>query len=213
MLSADPTIPYAADIEDQPRRRRGRPAVLTESQIAEAALKLSNAVQFENLTMRALAEELGVGVMTIYNYVESKNALFDLISDHLLRPIVIPSAETGSWEERMRVLQRNTRAAVGRHVGLGFRGGVGQSTEAARLVDGVMEILSAGGFDSEQADFAFATLFTFMLGQIELDALMSAGGNDDAGSITPARNRDELFEFGFDVVLDGLKRRLKPKSR
>ena len=157
--------------------------------------------------MRGLAAELGVPVMTIYNYVANKNALFDLISDYLLRPIPIPAPDSGSWEERMRVLQRSTRSAVGRHIGLRFGTGVGQSAEAARLADGAMAILADGGFTPEQADLAFAVVFTFMLGQIELDALMNTVG-PDAESIIPSAERDATFEFAFDVMLEGLARRL-----
>jgi AcrR family transcriptional regulator len=199
---------YAGSIDTPPKAaaRRGRPPSLTEEQIAEAAIELSNQVGFEALTMRGLATELGVPVMTIYNYVANKNALFDLISDYLLRPIPIPPPDSGSWDERMRALQRSTRSAVGRHIGLRFGTGVGQSTEAARLAEGAMAILADGGFTPEQADLAFAVVFTFMLGQIELDALMNTGGS--AGdSIIPSAERDATFEFAFDVMLEGLTRR------
>jgi AcrR family transcriptional regulator len=186
--------------------RRGRPRSLTEGQIAEAAIELSHRVGFERLSMRGLAAALDVPVMTIYNYVPNKSALFDLISDYLLRPIPIPSADSGPWDERMRALQRSTRSAVGRHIGLRFGTGVGQSTEAARLADGAMAILLDGGFTREQADLAFAVVFTFMLGQIELDALMNASGADGE-SIIPSAERDAAFEFAFDVMLEGLSRR------
>ena len=181
---------------------------MTEGQIAEAAIELSNRVGFEALTMRGLAAELGVPVMTIYNYVPNKSALFDLISDYLLRPIPIPPADSGTWDQRMRALQRSTRSAVGRHIGLRFGTGVGQSTEAARLADGAMAILTEGGFTPEQAELAFAVVFTFMLGQIELDALMNTSGTDGE-SIIPSAERDATFEFAFDVMLEGLSRRLK----
>jgi AcrR family transcriptional regulator len=187
--------------------RRGRPPSLTEDQIAEAAIELSNRVGFEALTMRGLATELGVPVMTIYNYVPNKSALFDLISDHLLRPIPIPTPDTGSWDERMRALQRSTRSAVGRHIGLRFGTGIGHSGEAARLAEGAMAILVDGGFTAEQADLAFAVLFTFMLGQIELDALMNTPAEPDGSSFASLAERDATFEFAFDVLLEGLARR------
>ncbi len=199
-IAALPTSPRAT--------RRGRPPSLTEAQIAEAAIELCNRVGFEALTMRGLASELAVPVMTLYNYVPNKSALFDLISDHLLRPIPIPPADSGSWDERMRALQRSTRDVVGRHIGLRFGTGVGQSAEAARLADGAMAILADAGFTPEQAELAFAVVFTFMLGQIELDALMNTGG-DDGESIIPSAERDATFEFAFDPLLEGLTRRFQ----
>jgi TetR/AcrR family transcriptional regulator, tetracycline repressor protein len=196
-----------------PSPRRGRPPSLSEDQIAEAAIRLSNRVGFEALAMRGLATELGVPVMTIYNYVPNKSALFDLISDHLLRPIPIPASDSGPWEERMRALQRSTRTAVGRHIGLRFGTGVGQSAEAARLAEGAMSILIDGGFTPEQADLAFAVLFTFMLGQIELDAIMNTSSGPDSETIIPSAERDETFEFAFDVMLEGLTQRFGRPNR
>jgi hypothetical protein len=56
----------------------------------------------------------------------------------------------------------------------------------------------------------FATLFTFMTGQIDLDAMadaiVSASPNTTLESVTRSRfSRDELFEFGVDAVIEGLK--------
>jgi hypothetical protein len=49
-----------------------------------------------------------------------------------------------------------------------------------------------------------------MLGQIELDAIVSELATSDASaSITPTLHRDEVFEFAFDVILQGLRGRLK----
>jgi AcrR family transcriptional regulator len=163
--------------------------------------------------MRGLAVQLGVPVMTIYNYVPNKRALFDLITDHLLRPIEVPPPAAGSWGVRMRLLQRATRAAVARHTGVRLISGVGQSTEAARLADGALAILADGGFGPADANVAFSTLFTFMLGQLEIDA--AAGSLADPGDglgpfNSSSTQRDEVFEFAFDVLIDGLEARLHP---
>jgi AcrR family transcriptional regulator len=199
------------------RVRRGRPPSLTVEQIAETALRLTDLMQFDQLSMRQLAAELGVPVMTLYGYVPNKRALFDLIADHVLRPVSVPAGDGNAWEERMWTLQRATRDAVGRHVGLQSGHTIGQSSEAARLADGVMAILADGGFDREEAELAFATLFTFMLGQIELDAILrSTGADDEPVTIAPSLDRDEAFEFGFDAIVAGLKARrtsLSPRRR
>ena len=172
-------------------------------------------MQFDNLSMRGLAAELGVPVMTVYNYVPNKRALFDLMSDHLLRPIEVPPPEVGTWDVRMRQLQREARSAVTRHPGLRLTAGIGQSAEAARLADGVMSILADGGFTPKAAELAFTTVFTFMLGQIELDAMASSLAGE-AAALGPvdsrSARRDDLFEFAFDVILDGLNARLRPSA-
>ena len=154
--------------------------------------------------MRSLANELGVPVMTIYNYVASKEALNELVVDHALRPVEVPPPEAGSWEERMRQLQRGARRAMHQHPGLSFSRHGSSSREAMRLAEGAMSILHAGGFAPDEASTAFAALFTFMLGQIELDVLSdSMGGGATFEGVTSAadRSRDELFEIGLETVI------------
>ena len=210
-----PQIGTARDPSQTPPRR-GRPPSLTEDQIAETALRLSNKGGFENLSMRGLAAKLGVPVMTIYNYVPNKRALFDLISDHLLRPVEVPPRDAGSWDVRMRILQRATRAAVARHTGVRLSSGAIHSAEAARLAQGAMSILADGGFTPTQAERAFSTLFTFMLGQMEVDAAatrLADHATDPSPFGRTSAEGDDLFEFSFDVLIDGLQARLHPRKR
>jgi AcrR family transcriptional regulator len=190
-------------------RPRGRPRSLTTEQIVDAALKLIDESSLDDVSMRSLASELGVPVMTIYNYVASKEALNELVIDHALRPVEVPPPEEGSWEERMRRLQRDARGAMRQHPGLSFSRHGGSSREAMRLAEGAMSILHSGGFEPVEAAMAFATLFRFMLGQIELDVLSdSMGGRGEAtfeGMTTAVDlSRDELFEIGLDAVIAGI---------
>src|ERR1700747_3464668 len=84
--------------------RRGRPPSLSRDQIVEAALQLTDESSLEDVSMRSLANELGVPVMTIYNYVASKEELAQLVVDHVLRHVEMPPIEAGSWDDRMRLL-------------------------------------------------------------------------------------------------------------
>jgi AcrR family transcriptional regulator len=190
--------------------RRGRPPSLTREQIVEAALKLTDESCLEEVSMRSLASELGVPVMTVYNYIASKEVLNELVVDHVLRSVEVPPLDAGAWDVRMRELQRDARRAMRQHPGLSFSRHGSSSREAMRLADGAMSILRSGGFDSDKAARAFATLFTFVLGQIELDVLVdSTGGQGEAtfDGMTTAANlsRDELFDIGLDAVIAGIK--------
>ena len=198
-------------------RPRGRPRSLTTEQIVEAALKLTDESSLDDVSMRSLANELGVPVMTIYNYIASKEALNELVVDHALRPVEVPPPEAGSWEERMRQLQRGARGAMRQHPGLSFSRHGGSSREAIRLAEGAMSILDGGGFAPGEASKAFATLFTFMLGQIELDVLSdSMGGGGEATfegmTSTADLSRDELFEIGLDTVIAGINLHINRRS-
>lgn len=193
---------------EAPRPRRGRPSSLTHERIIEAVLGLVGDRRLEEVSMREIAGTLDVPVMTLYNYVASKDELGTLLVDHILRPVRIPTAEEGTWDERIRKLERDARKAMARYPGLSIRANTG-STEAMRLADGVMTILTTSGFDEESATRAFAVMYTFMLGQIEVDAFLDGslgGGEPTFENVTgrTATTQDELFEFGFDAVLAGL---------
>ena len=194
-------------------RPRGRPRSLTTEQIVKAALKLIDESSLDDVSMRSLASELRVPVMTIYNYVASKEALNELVVDHALRQVEVPPPGEGSWEERMRQLQRGAREAMRQHPGLSFSRHGSSSREAMRLAEGAMSILHDGGFAPCEAEMAFATLFTFMLGQIELDVLSdSMGGRGEAtfegATSALGLSQDELFEVSLDAVIAGINMNL-----
>jgi AcrR family transcriptional regulator len=186
---------------------------LTEERIVEAVLELAGDSRLEDVSMRTLAEELRVPVMTVYNYIPSKRALHELVVNHVLRPVRIPPLEAGSWEERMRQLQREVRRATGRHPGLSLSRYGGGGAEPTRLAEGVLSILDGAGFEPDEAALAFTALYTFMLGQIEVDVIArSRGGRPEATlegvTRSASRSRDELFEFGLDSVIEGVKAKL-----
>jgi AcrR family transcriptional regulator len=182
--------------------------------VVDAALELSAKIGFDSLSMRALARSLEVPAMTIYNYVPGKEALLELVLGHILGEIPIPESGAGSWDQRLRTLLRDARRVLGDHPGVSTRLGDSGTKEGAQLAEAVLEILGDAGFAREEAVMCFATLYTFITGQIDLDfvadpafAQRRATYSEVTGSVD--RSRDELFEFGFDVVIDGLKAKLR----
>jgi len=184
-----------------------------------AALRLTREVGLDNLSMRALARELGVPPMTIYHYVPSIEALQELVVNHILHEIHIPGPDEGTWDERLRQLEREARRAFVDHPGVAARVGAGASAEGTRLAEGVLAILRDGGFSPEAAVLCFATLYTFMTGQIDLDAMADTivSGSpittlQGVIRFTPFTG-DELFELGFGAVIEGLKVTLLDPTR
>jgi AcrR family transcriptional regulator len=178
-----------------------------------AALELSAGKSLEEISMRSVASHLGVPVMTIYNYVPNKAALYELVQTRILEGVEVPQREAGSWEDRMRMLQRDARAAVAERAGMRVGSGLARSVESARLADGVRDILVDAGFAPDEIALAFTTLFTFMLGQFEIDAIAaSAGSRVGVDLLMPADvappSVEDSFEYAFDVVLAGLNVRL-----
>jgi TetR/AcrR family transcriptional regulator, tetracycline repressor protein len=208
-----PSARSRAVASDTPRRR-GRPPSLSTPGVVEAALRLTREVGLENLSMRALARELGVPPMTIYHYAPSREYLHALVVDGILSEIRVPGTNEGNWEERLRKLLHDARRVFAEHPGVSAHLGDGGSTEGARLADGVLTILADGGFSPEGAVVCFTTLFTFMTGQIDLDAMshfvaqsVPTATLDNVTRSAPF-SRDELFELGYDAVIEGLKKTL-----
>jgi TetR/AcrR family transcriptional regulator, tetracycline repressor protein len=200
-------------------RGRGRPPSLSEDEIVTAALRLTRDVGLQNLSMRALARALDVPPMTIYHYVTSKESLHALVVDHILHDIAVPEADGARWEERLAHLLADARRVFADHPGVSSRLGDPGTTEGSRLAVGVLGILDDGGFASDAAVVCFATLFTFMTGQIDLDAMADAIANTAPPStlegVTRSTrfSRDELFELGCNAVIEGLKQTLLSEDR
>jgi AcrR family transcriptional regulator len=167
--------------------------------------------------MRSLAHELGVPVMTIYNYVANKDALYELVLNHVLRSVAVPRPDAGTWEERLKQLERDARTALAAFPGLSFDRR--ESSEGARLAEGVIAILASAGFTSTEASLAFAALFTFMVGQIDVDVDVAGAGGPAAAAVESTAqatklSRDEIFEFGFDALIErGSKRSSSPDQQ
>jgi TetR/AcrR family transcriptional regulator, tetracycline repressor protein len=209
-LAVAPSDPISSEAQ----RTRGRPPSLSEQDVVAAGLRLTRDVGLANVSMRALARELDVPPMTIYNYVPSKEALHDLVVNHILREIEIPGEELGTWEPRLRKLLRAARDVFAEHPGVSSHLGDRGTAEAVRLAEGVLDILRDGGFSPEAAVLCFTTLFTYMTGQIDLDSMAAAivvrtptATLDGVTRSTPF-SRDQLFDFGFDAVIEGLKVKL-----
>ena len=67
--------------------------------------------------MRRLADELGVGTMTLYGYFRGKAELLDAVMDAAAPAVDLPVADA-PWRERIAALARATRASLERHPAL-----------------------------------------------------------------------------------------------
>src|ERR1700760_4064641 len=84
----------------------------SRQEIVEAAVKLADQEGIEAVSMRRLAERLGVGTMTPYTYVESKEELLDLMRDEVARAMLVPEPLPGDWREALRQIALRTRDAL-----------------------------------------------------------------------------------------------------
>ena len=98
---------------DEPDAPRSRPA-LTREGVVQAAIALADEQADGQITMRTLAERLGVrSPMALYRYVGSKDGLADLMADHVYGLFLVTSGE--GWRPALRELGRSGWTAVQAH--------------------------------------------------------------------------------------------------
>lgn len=100
------------------RRAPGeRRASLTREGIAAAAMRLVDEEGVGALSMRRIAQALGVGTMTLYHYVRTKDELLELIDDAMMAELVVPDEEfpADDWRAALTAIAERSRETHRRH--------------------------------------------------------------------------------------------------
>lgn len=83
--------------------------LLTRDRIVRAAVELIERDGTGALSMRAVAAELGVAVMSLYNHVPNKAALLEGVAEYVVTALEIPAMPDTDWKDRARALVRAFR--------------------------------------------------------------------------------------------------------
>ena len=139
-------VPFQA-----PERRRKR-RTLDQTQVVRGALQLLDEVGLDELTMRKLAERLGVKAASLYRHVRNKDELLALLGDEISAEISLPRS-SGSWRDQLTESAWNVRRGL-----LAHRDGarVLASTPPAgprrlRHIEAVLRILRMAGLTDHDA--------------------------------------------------------------
>jgi AcrR family transcriptional regulator len=171
---------------------------LTRERVLEAAVSLVDREGLDALTMRRLAEVLGVEAMSLYRHVASKSDLLDGVHEMILGELVVPELK-GPWRSVLRELARAFRRVLEAHPNavLIFATRPAITPASVELVERVVAVLDRAGFGRD-AVHAFQAGVTFVIGQ----TLFRLGASGDA---EPSIAADEEFEYGLDALLLGLE--------
>ncbi|HEY7622365.1 MAG TPA: TetR/AcrR family transcriptional regulator [Solirubrobacteraceae bacterium] len=94
----------------------GRRAPQSRAEIAAAAIAVADVEGFEAVSMRRVARELGIGTMSLYHYVRSKDELMDLVSDAVMGVQLVDEAELRrGWRPALRAIATATRRNFEHH--------------------------------------------------------------------------------------------------
>ena len=214
--------------------RAARPR-LSRDRVLEAAVSLADAGGLELLTMRKLGEELGVEAMSLYRHVANKDELLDGMIDTVFAEIGPPSAEVG-WRTAMRARGVAVRAALSRHpwaVGL-MESRTSPGPATLRHHDAVLGVLRRDGFSVALAAHAFSAMDSYIYGFALQESSLPFSTTEESGDVAraiyeqfadgqyphlselavqhvlrPGYDYGAEFEFGLDLILDGLDRALR----
>lgn len=207
-----------------------RRAPLSRERVLRAAVALADQNGIESLTMRRLGQELGVEAMSLYKHVANKDDILDGIVDLVLGDIDVPATGT-PWKTAMRARAISAHQVLLAHpwaamlVMSRFNIGPGMT----RYLDATLGRLREGGFSIEGALDAWHTLdshiYGFTLQELNLPFEVEETRNVSASVLGQLSadtyphvvevitqimqtGREENFEFGLDLILDGLERAL-----
>ncbi len=178
-----------------PPRRPG----LTPARITEAALALADARGVESLSMRALARELGVEAMSLYNHIRNKEDLLDMVVDTVVGRIDLPS-KGSNWQNEMRRRAHSMRTVLLAHPWAPplIVGRINVGPNMLALIDATLGCLRAAGFSYVQADHAMNALDSLIYGFHLLERSMPVQPEnyaEAARTYLPSINADRYPHF------------------
>jgi AcrR family transcriptional regulator len=213
--------------------RRG----LTIAAIVKAALDVADAEGFETVSMRRVAAKLGVGAMTLYSYVDSKDDLLTHVFDEVMGELLVPEPLPGDWREALTAISRRTRDVWLEHpwlaASIGARSEFGP--RAMRHVEQSLEAVAPLGLGGPESMQVIAVVDDYVMGYTlrrvaSGQAFSTADAADDWRATMEERFRAALdsgafprlaelarsewswlgrdrFETGLALLLDGIEAR------
>jgi AcrR family transcriptional regulator len=95
--------------------KRGPRPKLRMADVVRNAIELADRSGLAALSMRKLAEELGVTAMSLYTYVPGKGELLDLMTDAVCAETARPEPGDRTWRERLIQIAHENWALYHRH--------------------------------------------------------------------------------------------------
>jgi AcrR family transcriptional regulator len=217
----------------QPEQARRR-ALLNRDRVLHAAVTLADEAGIDAVSMRNVAQELGVVPMALYKHVANKDELIDGMVDVVVGEIDPPVTDT-DWESAVRQRILSARRALLRHP-WSFRVIASRTSPTPAVLDytdSIIGMFRAGGFSVDLTHHVVHALGRRMWGftwelfddspSLDADARAArrremAGryphlaeiampvAQDGASVVGPDCDQQFEFEFALDLLLEGFER-------
>ena len=205
---------------------------LNTDRVLRAAVALADGGGTEALTMRKLGQALGVEAMSLYNHVANKEDVLDGVVDIVFSEIDL-DCDGRDWKMAMRKRAISAREVLARHrwaIGL-MESRTHPGPANLRHHDAVLRCLREAGFSLPMAAHAYSALDSYIYGFALTQVSLPFDTGEQAAEMVkmflrqfPAEQFPHLFEmgaqlvmkpgydyakefeFGLDLILDGLAR-------
>ena len=207
---------------------------LTRDRVLRGALAIADSGGLGSLTIRSLAQELGVKPMAVYYHVAGKDEILDALVDLVFAEIELP-VPGRDWRSEMQRRAHSAREVLARHrwaIGLlESRSRPGPAN--LRHHDTVIATLRKAGFSAAMTAHAYALIDSYVYGFALQEAALPFEGPDSVADLAdqiieplaageyphlvemttsyylrPGYDFGDEFRFGLDLILDGLERLL-----
>ncbi len=203
---------------------------LSRERALHAAVELADSEGIDAVTMRKLAQALGVEAMSLYHHVANKSDILDGMVDLVFSEIDLPD-ETADWTVAMAERSRSVRAALLRHrwaIGL-MESRTSPGPATMRHHDAVIGACRRAGFSVEMTAHAFSLMDSYIYGFVLQEVGLPFDDGDDLGELIdsimppdmaeayphfaelasefvlrPGYSYSDEFEFGLRLILDTL---------
>jgi AcrR family transcriptional regulator len=212
---------------------------LSRERILRAALKQADTGGLDALTMRNLAEALGAAPMALYRHVANKDDLVDGLVDLVFGEIDLPPSST-DWKRAMRRRAISLRGVLSRHrwaIGL-MESRRNPGPANLRHHDAVIGSLRQAGFSMAMTAHAYSVLDGYIYGFALTKMNLPFDSPEEIAEVAhdmlepfpvgeypnlvallrehvmkPGYDYGDEFEYGLDLILDGLEKVRGPSSR
>jgi TetR/AcrR family tetracycline transcriptional repressor len=178
--------------------RIGRPPRLTSHQVVAEARRIAARQGVESLTMRRLADALGVMPNALYTYFPGKDAILDAVLDDLLGDVK-RTGRRSSWRHALASLMGSYRRILLTQSGLialtVSRPMYGPN--ALRLREDMLTLLRKGDLDDADAVSAYLALFAYTTGFVAFETARVPGKHDAEQRVHGHRLHASLPEDAF----------------
>jgi AcrR family transcriptional regulator len=198
---------------------------LNRNRIITAAVDLIEREGADAISMRRIAADLGVGVMSLYNHVPNKAALLDGVAEAVLSKIEFTDDPAAHWTERVRMQARAFRQIAHHYPRCTMVVVTRQLHSAAGLlpVEIALATIKEAGFNGREAVHMLRVFIAYVVGSL----LREVGVTPTFAPVHPdvhlatvdpalfpqmhalteeltACDHDEEFEFGLDLLVSAM---------